>query len=73
MYFTIMDFRRNYVKFADPLFNGDPVSIKEVGEHDPFPNDEKPDGQEEGGGTGFEDDGFDDGELWRGGAEYRGG
>ena len=60
MYFTIMDFRRNYVKFADPSFNGDPVSVKEVGEHDPFPDDENPGGQEEGSNDGFGDDGTTD-------------
>ncbi len=36
LYFTIMDFRRNYVKFADPAFDGDPVQIKDVGEDDSF-------------------------------------
>lgn len=36
MYFTIMDFRKNYVKFADPAFDGEPVRIKDVGEDEPF-------------------------------------
>lgn len=36
LYFTIMDFRKNYVKFADPAFDGAPVRIKDVGEDDPF-------------------------------------
>ncbi len=33
-YFTIMDFRNVTNLFADPDFDGDPVMIKEVGEHD---------------------------------------
>ncbi|MCD7957192.1 MAG: DEAD/DEAH box helicase family protein [Lachnospiraceae bacterium] len=60
MYFTIMDFRKNYVKFADPAFDGEPVRIKDVGEDEPFnPDDEMPDDEE----TGTEnpvDDGDDD-------------
>lgn len=36
IYFTIMDFRKNYVKFADPEFDGEPVKIKDVGEKDGF-------------------------------------
>ncbi len=40
MYFTIMDFRRNYVKFADKEFDGEPVAVKEFGEDDPFMDDE---------------------------------
>jgi len=36
LYFTIMDFRKNYVKFADPAFDGEPVAVKEFGENDPF-------------------------------------
>lgn len=36
LYFTIMDFRKNYVKFADPAFDGDPVQIKDIGENDNF-------------------------------------
>lgn len=39
-YFTIMDFRKNYVKFADPAFDGEPVRIKDVGEADPFDMDD---------------------------------
>lgn len=33
-YFTIMDFRNVTALFADPGFDGDPVRIKEVSEHD---------------------------------------
>ena len=33
-YFTIMDFRNVTNLFADPDFDGDPVMIKQVGEHD---------------------------------------
>ena len=36
LYFTIMDFRKNYIKFADPDFDGEPVKIKDVGEDDGF-------------------------------------
>lgn len=43
MYFTIMDFRKNYVNFADPAFDGEPVKIKDVGENDDF-NDSGEDG-----------------------------
>lgn len=40
LYFTIMDFRKNYVKFADPAFDGEPVAVKEFGESDPFTDDD---------------------------------
>lgn len=30
MYFTIMDFRKNYLKFNDPAFDGTPVTVTEV-------------------------------------------
>lgn len=40
LYFTIMDFRKNYVKFADPAFDGEPVAVKEFGENDPFTDDD---------------------------------
>jgi len=40
MYFTIMDFRKNYIKFADPAFDGEPVKIKDIGEDDDFGDDE---------------------------------
>jgi len=33
-YFTIMDFRNVTAHFADPEFDGDPVRIKDVSEHD---------------------------------------
>lgn len=36
-YFTILDFRRNYLKFTDPAFDGDPVRIDLIGETDAFP------------------------------------
>ncbi|MBO6304518.1 MAG: DEAD/DEAH box helicase family protein [Selenomonadaceae bacterium] len=36
MYFTIMDFRKNYIKFADPAFDGEPVKIKDISESDDF-------------------------------------
>ena len=40
LYFTIMDFRKNYVEFANPAFDGEPVAVKEFGENDPFTDDE---------------------------------
>lgn len=36
MYFTILDFRKNYLKFNDPSFDGDPVSITLVDPEKPF-------------------------------------
>lgn len=27
MYFSILDFRKNYLKFNDPAFDGDPVTV----------------------------------------------
>ena len=74
LYFTIMDFRKNYVKFADPAFDGEPVAVKEFGEDDPFTDDEDdPDngagatgGVESGDDTGWDDwdeDGEDDGQT----------
>lgn len=36
LYFTIMDFRKNYVKFADPAFDGEPVRVKDIGEDGDF-------------------------------------
>jgi len=57
MYFTIMDFRKNYVKFADPAFDGEPVRIKDVGEGDQFdPYGESSD--EDNGNEGTKDDDF---------------
>ena len=74
LYFTIMDFRKNYVKFADPAFDGEPVAVKEFGEDDPFTDDEDdPDngagatgGVESGDDTGWDDwdeGGEDDGQT----------
>lgn len=37
MYFSILDFRRNYLKFNDPEFDGDPVTVTTVPEGNPFP------------------------------------
>lgn len=37
MYFTILDFRKNYLKFADPKFDGDPVTVTTVDPGKPFP------------------------------------
>ena len=40
LFFTILDFRKNYLKFADPAFDGEPVKVKTVGENDPMDDDE---------------------------------
>lgn len=37
MYFTILDFRKNYLKFNDPEFDGTPVTVTEVEEGNAFP------------------------------------
>lgn len=36
-YFTILDFRKNYLKFKDPEFDGEPVVIYDVSETGEFP------------------------------------
>ena len=36
MFFTILDFRKNYLKFNDPQFDGDPVDVTLVGPGKPF-------------------------------------
>ena len=74
LYFTIMDFRKNYVKFADPAFDGEPVAVKEFGENDPFTDDgDESDynGQENTGEVGG-DDGWDDGDGDGDGADTEG-
>lgn len=46
LFFTIMDFRKNYLQFKDPSFDGEPTCILNVGENDSFPkgngNDNEP-------------------------------
>ena len=37
MFFTILDFRKNYLKFNDPEFDGEPVEVVNVGEDDEMP------------------------------------
>lgn len=37
MFFTILDFRSNYLKFEDPDFDGDPTSVTDWGEGKPAP------------------------------------
>lgn len=37
MYFTILDFRKNYLKFNDPTFDGTPVTVTDVPEGNDFP------------------------------------
>lgn len=37
MYFTILDFRKNYLKFNDPKFDGEPVTVTTVDNNNPFP------------------------------------
>lgn len=36
MYFSILDFRKNYLKFNDPTFDGDPVTVTLVDPKKPF-------------------------------------
>lgn len=36
MYFSILDFRKNYLKFNDPSFDGDPVTVTLVDPGKPF-------------------------------------
>ena len=63
LYFTIMDFRKNYVKFADPAFDGEPVAVKEFGENDPFTDDDtdaKTEGAED---AGSDEDDWDDDDI----------
>ena len=50
MYFTILDFRKNYTKFSDPDFDGDPVMIIDVPEDKDFPPEDEPSGDEGGSG-----------------------
>jgi type I restriction enzyme R subunit len=45
-FFTIIDFRNASRLFADPEFDGDPISILDVGEDDPIPVDDAPDGDD---------------------------
>lgn len=37
MFFNIIDFRKNYLKFSDPDFDGTPVTVTEVPEGNKFP------------------------------------
>lgn len=37
MYFTILDFRKNYLKFNDPAFDGDPITVTTVPPDTDFP------------------------------------
>ena len=37
LHFTILDFRKNYLQFEDPEFDGEPVAAMEVDEHGKFP------------------------------------
>lgn len=36
MYFSILDFRKNYLKFNDPAFDGDPVTVTLIDPDKPF-------------------------------------
>lgn len=37
MFFTVMDFRKNYLKFNDPEFDGKPINVTSVSPNNPFP------------------------------------
>lgn len=54
MYFSILDFRKNYLKFNDPAFDGDPVTVTLVDPTKPFtPPPVKPEPPKKpGGGDG---------------------
>lgn len=67
LYFTIMDFRKNYVKFADPAFDGEPVAVKEFGENDPFTDD---DDNNWDSGQGDREDSEEDGEGRETGGDF---
>lgn len=51
-FFTILDFRKNYLKFSDPEFDGEPASMINLNETDeyprirPFPTTDKKDDEE---------------------------
>ena len=64
LYFTIMDFRKNYVKFAEPEFDGEPVKIKDVGEDDSFDDVDTPDNDQKEEDCWYDEDDADD---WEGG------
>ena len=40
LYFTILDFRKNYLKFSDPKFDGYPVCVYKKGERDKMKTDD---------------------------------
>lgn len=51
MYFSILDFRKNYLKFNDPAFDGDPVTVTLVDPTKPFtPPPVKPEPPKKSGG-----------------------
>lgn len=53
MYFSILDFRKNYLKFSDPTFDGDPVTVTLVDPGKPFtPPPVRPEPPTGGGGGG---------------------
>jgi type I restriction enzyme R subunit len=54
-FFTIIDFRNASRLFADPEFDGDPISILDVGEDDPIPVDPEPTDQPDNGDDGTDD------------------
>ena len=49
LHFTILDFRKNYKKFEDPEFDGEPVAVANVNDTEKFPKG-SPQGFNTGGG-----------------------
>ena len=59
LFFTIMDFRKNYVKFAEPEFDGEPVKIKDVGEEDSFDDGDTPNNDQMKDGCWYDEEDTD--------------
>ena len=58
-FFTVLDFRKNYLKFSDPDFDGEPVCVLNIDEKGDFPKGKQPEEVDESGNdynTGSEDD-----------------
>lgn len=67
MFFTIMDFRKNYVKFAEPEFDGEPVKIKDVGEEDSFDDSDAPENNKAENGCWYDEE---DTDYWEDADDY---
>lgn len=56
LFFTILDFRKNYLKFKDPEYDGEPVMVYTVDENKEFPSD-KDDSKDINNNTDLDDAG----------------